>query len=832
MLRELRIENLLLIERAELRLGEGLNAITGETGAGKTVLAHALDLLLGGRARPQIVRPGAAEAWVEGVFALPDGLLADPELAEIADRLPDRAEEVVLGRRIGGSGRTSAFVAGRAASAADLQALGARLLAFYGQHEHRRLTLASAQLEILDGFAGAEHLELRDAYRGAHLDATRLGRELAELRDREGARERDLDLLRFELSEIEAAAPDLAEGVELESERSRLRHAEALRAAAGRGLVALSGEAEDGGGARLALGVAEAGLAAVDGVDPELDALAERAGAVAAELDDVAAELRGYLDGIEAEPGRLEAVEERLEAIDRLERKHGGSIEAVLEHASSCRAEIERLESAAEIAAGLDKRIAEAEAQRAGLAKRLGAGRREAAARLCERVAAELARVGDGRCSARGPPSSAPRRVRRVGRGDGRVPDRGEPGDADHTAQGRRLGRRALADHARADRPRQRGRGANAGLRRGRRGRRRQHRPGGGRAAAPAGAAPPGDLHHPSAPGGLARGDALHDREGLSGRPGPGEGRAGRGPGPGRRDRSHAGRRARRLGRQPPRRGAAEGGLTLSLLDEEISAYYERGDEARRLDTIARLEELRTRELMERFLPSPPAAVLDVGGGPGAYAFWLAERGYEVHLIDPVPLHVEEAVATSAAAAQPLASAAVGDARELERVDESVDAVLMLGPLYHLTERGERIRALAEARRVLRPRAPVLAAGISRFAPAVDGLRKGFLLDSGFAAIVDRDLRDGQHRNPSRQPGWFTTAYVHHPAELGPEVAEAGFAEVEVFAVEGIGELLGELGTWLDDPARRELLLRTVRRLEREPSLLGATGHLLAVGRA
>jgi len=390
-LRELRIENLLLIERAELRLGEGLNAITGETGAGKTVLAHALDLLLGGRARPQIVRPGAAEAWVEGVFALPDGLLADPDLAEIAERLPEGAEEVVLGRRIGTSGRTSAFVAGRAASAADLQALGGRLLAFYGQHEHRRLTLASAQLEILDGFAGAEQLELRDAYRDVHLDATRLGRELAELRDREGARERDLDLLRFELSEIEAAAPDPAEATELESERSRLRHAEALREAAGRALVALSGEGEEGGGARLALGRAEAGLAAVGGVDPGLDGLAERAGAVSAELDDLAAELRGYLDGIEAEPGRLEAVEERLEAIDRLERKHGGSIDAVLEHAISCRAEIDRLESAAEIAAGLEQRIAEAEAQRARLVKQLGAGRREAARRLCERVAAELA---------------------------------------------------------------------------------------------------------------------------------------------------------------------------------------------------------------------------------------------------------------------------------------------------------------------------------------------------------------------------------------------------------------------------------------------------------
>ena len=154
MLRELRIENLLLIERAELRLGEGLNAITGETGAGKTVLAHALDLLTGGRARPQIVRPGAEEAWVEGVFDLPPDLRDDPELAEIAERLPADADEIVLGRRIGTSGRTSAFVAGRAATAADLQALGARLIAFYGQHEHRKLTLASAQLEILDGFAG------------------------------------------------------------------------------------------------------------------------------------------------------------------------------------------------------------------------------------------------------------------------------------------------------------------------------------------------------------------------------------------------------------------------------------------------------------------------------------------------------------------------------------------------------------------------------------------------------------------------------------------------------------------------------------------------------
>src|ERR1700750_74 len=173
MLGELRIENLLLIERAELRLGAGLNAITGETGAGKTVLAHSLDLLMGGKAKSGIVRPGAAEAWGEGVFDLPGGLLADPEWAEVAERLPEGADEVVLGRRVSSGGRTSAFVAGRAATAADLKLLGGRLLAFFGPHEHRRLTISSAQLEILDGFAGPDHLQTRHEYREAHREVGR-----------------------------------------------------------------------------------------------------------------------------------------------------------------------------------------------------------------------------------------------------------------------------------------------------------------------------------------------------------------------------------------------------------------------------------------------------------------------------------------------------------------------------------------------------------------------------------------------------------------------------------------------------------------------------------
>src|SRR6476619_651023 len=174
MLVELRIENLLLIERAELRLGAGLNAITGETGAGKTVLAHSLDLLMGGKAKGNIVRPGAGEAWVEGAFDLPKGLLEEPEMAELAERLPSGAEEVVLGRRVSAGGRTSAFVAGRAATAADLKLLGGRLLAFFGQHEHRKLTISSAQMEVLDGFAGPKHLEARRLYREAHRECGRL----------------------------------------------------------------------------------------------------------------------------------------------------------------------------------------------------------------------------------------------------------------------------------------------------------------------------------------------------------------------------------------------------------------------------------------------------------------------------------------------------------------------------------------------------------------------------------------------------------------------------------------------------------------------------------
>ncbi|HEY0631111.1 MAG TPA: AAA family ATPase, partial [Thermoleophilaceae bacterium] len=276
MLLELRVENLLLIERAELRLAPGLNAITGETGAGKTVLAHALDLLLGGKPRPGIVRPGASEAYVEGVFALADGLFDGDDLSDLRERLPDDAEEIVLGRRVSAEGRTRAFVQGRSANAGDLRELGGRLLSFYGQHEHRRLTLSSAQLDILDAFCGPVHAELRERYAECHSRVGAARGALAELRARAGARDRDRDLLAFELDEIDALDPAVEEEAALTAERGRLRQIDGLRAAAGAGAEAIAPEGGEALGAATAIGEAERLADSVAGADPELDALAER----------------------------------------------------------------------------------------------------------------------------------------------------------------------------------------------------------------------------------------------------------------------------------------------------------------------------------------------------------------------------------------------------------------------------------------------------------------------------------------------------------------------------------------------------------------------------
>jgi len=342
MILELRVENLLLIERAELRFVPGLNVLTGETGAGKTVLAQALDLLLGGRAKPNVVRPGASEAYVEGTFALPASL--EPELGE---RLPADAEEVVLARRVSPDGRTRAYVNGRSATVGDLRELAERLITFYGQHEHRKLTLAASQLEILDDFCGPEQARRRDRCAAAHAEVHELEARLAELDQLEAARAREIDLVEFELGEIDSAAPDEAEHVELLARRDRLRHLDALRAASGAAIDALSGDGAEALGATDLLARAGDGLDACSGADGRLDVVAERLQALAVEAQDVRSELLAYAEALADEPGGLEAVEERLEVLERLIRKHGGTMAAVLEHAERCRARREELLGAA-----------------------------------------------------------------------------------------------------------------------------------------------------------------------------------------------------------------------------------------------------------------------------------------------------------------------------------------------------------------------------------------------------------------------------------------------------------------------------------------------------
>ena len=289
----------------------------------------------------------------------------------------------------------------------------------------------------------------------------------------------------------------------------------------------------------------------------------------------------------------------------------------------------------------------------------------------------------------------------------------------------------------------------------------------------------------------------------------------------------------------PRRQGSGRlfgGGSTISerhQIDAEISANYEEGIEKERLlgEGVGRLEYVRTRELLARHLPPAAATILDVGGGAGAYALPLAKEGYSVYLVDPVPLHLEQATAASVAQPEaPLAGVELGDARSLSQEDESVDAVLLLGPLYHLTLRDDRIQALREAWRVVRPGGVVLAAAISRFASTIDGLLRGFLLDPEFEAIVERDVREGQHRNPTERPEWFTTAYFHLPEELRGEVKEVGFVVEALVGIEGPAWAVPDLDAWLEDPRRRAKLLAAIGRVEAEPSLVGASAHLLVVG--
>jgi ubiquinone/menaquinone biosynthesis C-methylase UbiE len=264
----------------------------------------------------------------------------------------------------------------------------------------------------------------------------------------------------------------------------------------------------------------------------------------------------------------------------------------------------------------------------------------------------------------------------------------------------------------------------------------------------------------------------------------------------------------------------------------EVLDYYDRFPEESRLASGPfKLEFERTKDMLMRFLPPPPARVIDVGGGAGAYSVWLTECGYEVHLIDATPRLVAKARERNATLNTPIASISLGDARSLAEPDGSAAAVMIMGPLYHLPSSNDRLTALREAHRVLTSPGTVVAAGISRYASALDGFARKLTLDPQFVVIRDQDLIDGQHRNPTNTLDYFTTAYFHRPEDLEAELEEAGFSEVEVMGVEGIAWMFADFESRWADEALRQDILNIARALEAEPSIVGASAHLLAIGR-
>ena len=260
--------------------------------------------------------------------------------------------------------------------------------------------------------------------------------------------------------------------------------------------------------------------------------------------------------------------------------------------------------------------------------------------------------------------------------------------------------------------------------------------------------------------------------------------------------------------------------------DAALHAYYARGEERERLAQSRGVVEFeRTKELVLRRLPGPPSVVADIGGGPGRYSLWLAGRGHRVEHRDLVPLHVEQLRAE--AGPGPGIRTAVGDARDLDLGDAAVDAVLLLGPLYHLRWRADRVRALREARRVVRPGGPVFVVAISRRAPRLDGVLTLRLYESRpqLRELVDEVERTGWA--PPLVPDSFS-AYCHRPGQLRAELRAAGLEVVDLVSVEGLAFTLDDLDQRMLDPLAREVVLETARVLERVPELLGIGPHLLA----
>jgi SAM-dependent methyltransferase len=264
----------------------------------------------------------------------------------------------------------------------------------------------------------------------------------------------------------------------------------------------------------------------------------------------------------------------------------------------------------------------------------------------------------------------------------------------------------------------------------------------------------------------------------------------------------------------------------------EVVRYYDQYSEESRLGSgSSRLEFERTKEILLRVLPPPPADIVDVGGASGVYSAWLAGLGYDVHLVDASPRLVEHARMANAALSKPIVSLSVADARALPQATGSAAAVLVMGPLYHLTSADDRRAAVGEAFRVAAAPGTIVVAAISRYASALDGLARKRSVDPAFVRIRNQDLIDGQHRNPTNHPEYFTTAFFHKPEELQSELEEAGCRDVTVLGVEGPAWMLSDFDSRWEDEGLRHDILDVARALEAAPSALGVSAHLLGIGK-
>ncbi|HET7480399.1 MAG TPA: DNA repair protein RecN [Rubrobacteraceae bacterium] len=394
MLTEISVENVALIEGATLELEPGLNAITGETGAGKTLLATALQMLLGGRARSEAVRAGAKRATVEGTFVLPDDIarrVLSEALGDLAEELAeDAGEGIPLRRTLTADGRSRCYVGGVTVPVKALAALGERLVSYHGQREQTRLTEPAEQLRILDDFLDEGSLRARDEHETLWHTVEKDRRELQEISASSEARLREADFLRFQVAEIEESGYTSQEVAELTRDRDRLRNITDLMEATAAATAALSSEES---GAVVAAANAASELDRAARHDDGLSGLLERLNGVSAELEDVVYELRTYVDELEADPGRLDAVEERLGTLRGLERKYGPDVEAYLDEA---RERLTRLENSDAATLEIEDRIAEGERRLGELAAEVSAGRERAAVSLAEKVRENLADLNLG----------------------------------------------------------------------------------------------------------------------------------------------------------------------------------------------------------------------------------------------------------------------------------------------------------------------------------------------------------------------------------------------------------------------------------------------------